>query len=117
MTVYWPIFCLLGLSAAVAVTLIGLSHWLGGTRRSAASDTSYECGIEPDQRPDQRIPIHYYRVAMLFILFDVEIAFIYPWAVAYQELKLFGLAEMAVFISLIMAGYAYLWRKGALDWR
>ncbi len=79
----------------------------------------YECGIVPEPESSierERFPVKFYLVAMLFIIFDIETVFLYPWAVAYDELKVFGLFEMAAFIGILLAAYAYVWKRGGLEW-
>lgn len=79
-------------------------------------DTPYECGIEPEGSTKERIPVKFYLVAILFIVFDIEVVFMYPWAVVYDRLALFGFIEMLVFIGILVIGYIYIVRRGALRW-
>jgi len=85
-------------------------------KRPPIKDTAYECGMLPVGEGSTRLSVKFYLVAMLFILFDIEAIFLYPWAVVYRELKMFGFIEMLVFVVLILSGFFYIWRKGALDW-
>src|SRR5438874_13827996 len=86
-------------------------------RRVAAKFEPYECGITPERLPEsERFPVKFYVVAMLFIIFDIETIFLFPWAVTFRQLGLFGLGEMAVFIGLVFVAYVYIWRKGGFDW-
>ena len=118
---YLPILFLLILSSLFAIASIFVASKIAPRRWTSAKRAPYECGITPegqDQRElgTERFPVKFYLVAMLFIVFDIETAFMYPWAVAYEELKVFGLVEMGVFIGILFAAYAYVWKGGALDW-
>ena len=113
---YLPILMLLGLSTVFAVASIYVASKMGPSRPSAAKEAPYECGITPERLPDDRFPVKFYLIAMLFIIFDVEVVFFYPWAVVFRELRLFGLAEMGVFVFLLMVAYLYIWKRGGLDW-
>ena len=117
MSQYLPllvIFVLAGLFAGVSFFASGL---LGPRRHpTAAKIAPYECGIVPDHEPAERFPVRFYLVAMIFIIFDIEIIFLYPWAVHFDAMKYFGLLEMIVFIGTIFIAYAYVWRRGGLDW-
>ena len=94
------------------------SAFIGPKRYNRAKLDSYECGIEPTPQPvgGGRFPVKYYITAMLFIVFDIEIVFLYPWAVHFDALRLFGLVEMVLFIATVFVAYAYVWRRGGLDW-
>ena len=117
---FLPIVLLLGLSVLVAVIIVGFSALFGPKRDQASKLDTYECGaplIQESAR--QRYSVKYFVIAMLFILFDIEVAFMYPWAVAYRKYLSSGkfiLVEMAVFFIILLVGYAYVWRKGALEW-
>jgi NADH-quinone oxidoreductase subunit A len=115
---YVPIIGLFGLAAAFALFSVTVAPLTGPRRYNRAKLDAYECGIEPTDQPltGGRFPVKYYLVAMLFIIFDIEIVFLYPWAVANDALGLFGLIEMVVFILTVFIAYAYVWRRGALDW-
>jgi NADH-quinone oxidoreductase subunit A len=114
---YLPIVMMLGLSTLFAVASVFVASKVGPHRPSPAKDAPYECGITPVRRPSaDRFPVKFYVVAMLFIIFDVEIVFFYPWAVIFRELHVFGLAEMAVFVGLLFVAYFYILRRGGLDW-
>ena len=106
------VLIVLGLIGAV----VTLSFVLGPSKPHRKKLAPYESGIIPDSPVHRRTSVRFYLTAMLFVLFDVEIVFFYPWAVALHRLRLFGLAEMAVFAGLLLLGYAYVWRKGALRW-
>ena len=115
---YVPIL-ILGVLATIFVagTLV-TSALVGPKRYNRAKLDSYECGIEPTPQPvgGGRFPVKYYITAMLFIVFDIEIIFLYPWAVAFDQMALFGLVEMVIFIATFFVAYAYVWRRGGLDW-
>ena len=115
---YVPIL-ILGVLAAIFVagTLV-TSALVGPKRYNRAKLDSYECGIEPTPQPvgGGRFPVKYYITAMLFIVFDIEIIFLYPWAVAFDQMALFGLVEMVIFIATVFVAYAYVWRRGGLEW-
>ncbi|MEV6410603.1 NADH-quinone oxidoreductase subunit A [Kribbella sp. NBC_00382] len=115
---YVPIL-ILGVLAAIFVagTLV-TSALVGPKRYNRAKLDSYECGIEPTPQPvgGGRFPVKYYITAMLFIVFDIEIIFLYPWAVAFDQMALFGLVEMVIFIVTVFVAYAYVWRRGGLEW-
>jgi len=115
---YWPILGLGLLAAAFAVFSLVASALAGPKRYNRAKLDSYECGIEPTPQPagGGHFPVKYYITAMLFIVFDIEIVFLYPWAVAFDSLGVFGLAEMVLFICTIFVVYAYVWRRGGLEW-
>ena len=113
---YLPIVMLFGLSTLFAVASIYVASKMGPHKPSAAKSAPYECGITPERLPNERFPVKFYLIAMLFIIFDVEIVFFYPWAVIFRELRLFGLAEMGVFVGLLLVAYLYIWKRGGLDW-
>ena len=104
-------------SGFVGLTII-TSMLVGPGRYNRAKYDSYECGIEPTPQPvgGGRFPVKYYITAMLFIVFDIEIIFLYPWAVNFDAMKFFGLVEMVIFIATVFVAYAYVWRRGGLDW-
>jgi NADH-quinone oxidoreductase subunit A len=88
----------------------------GPRRPTPAKLAPYECGIVPEQVPRDRFPVKFYVVAMLFIVFDIETIFLFPWAVTFRQLGLFGLVEMAIFIGLVFVAYLYVWQRGGLEW-
>jgi NADH-quinone oxidoreductase subunit A len=104
------------IGAAMAVTFVTLSHFLSPSSRNPNKREPYECGVVPVG--DARAPfnVHFYLVAVLFVLFDLEAVFLYPWAVSLRELGTAGLAEMFVFIAILLVGYVYAWKKGVLEW-
>lgn len=113
---YFPILLQVVVAAAVAAGLVGAGLLLGKRVRNAAKDTPYESGMQPVGSARERFSVKFYLVAMVFILFDIEAIFLYPWAVVYRELKLFAFVEMLLFIVLVLAGFFYIWKKGVLDW-
>jgi NADH-quinone oxidoreductase subunit A len=114
--IYFPILVQIAIAMAVAGGMLVASFFLGKKVRNAVKDSPYECGIVPTGTARERFSVKFYLVAMVFILFDIEAVFLYPWAVVYRELKLFAFFEMLVFIVLILCGFFYIWKKGALDW-
>jgi NADH-quinone oxidoreductase subunit A len=105
------------LAASVVASAIVLLSWLLGKRRPTRAKLSpYECGMTPVGDARERVSVKFYLVAMLFILFDVEAVFLYPWAVILRDLKMFGFFEMLVYIAVILVGFFYVWKKGVLDW-
>ena len=114
---YLPILFLVILSTLFAVGSMVVAARLSPKRWTAAKLQPYESGIVPENMDErERFPVKFYLVAMLFIIFDIETVFLYPWAVAYTDLKVFGLIEMGVFIAILLAAYVYVWKRGALDW-
>ncbi len=113
---YWPVLLQAVIAMAVAAGMIGISYLLGHKVRNRVKDMPYECGITPTGNARGRFSVKFYLVGMLFILFDIEAIFLYPWAVVYRELKMFAFFEMLIFIALVLAGFFYIWKKGALDW-
>ena len=113
---YVPVLLMLGVVVLLAGGMIVLSCLLGQRRPTRAKLAAYECGVPPTGDARQRFSVKFYLVAMVFILFDVEVVFLYPWAVVFRELKMFGFVEMLLFLLLMVAGFAYLWKKGVLDW-
>lgn len=104
------------LAGAVAGALVLLASVLGSKKPSPVKSEPFECGKVPFALPVGRLAIKFYLTAILFILFDVELVFLYPWAVVYRSLGAWGLAEMAIFLGILMAGFFYAWDNGALDW-
>ncbi len=118
MRLYVPIFVLAMLAFGFAAFSVTMGAVAGPKRWNRAKLESYECGIEPTPHPPGggRIPVKYYLTAMLFIVFDIEIIFLYPWAVAFDKLGVFGLVEMVTFVITVLVAYAYVWRRGGLEW-
>jgi NADH-quinone oxidoreductase subunit A len=117
LTEYLPVLILAVLGLLFAVLSLAVSSFLRPNRPTPAKLAPYECGIEPERLPKgERFSVSFYVVAMLFIIFDVETIFLFPWAVGFRQLGLFGLAEMAIFIGLVFVAYVYVWKRGGLDW-
>jgi NADH-quinone oxidoreductase subunit A len=114
--VYFPVLVQAILAMALAAGLLSVSYLLGKKVRNRVKDMPYESGIVPTGDARQRFSVKFYLVAMLFILFDIEAIFLYPWVVVFRELKMFAFIEMLVFVVLILSGFFYIWKKGALDW-
>jgi len=116
MTAYLPILLALAVAVGFAAVTTFLSSIIVPMRRNPAKNSPYECGIEPVGNARARFPVKFYLVAVLFILFDIEAVFLYPWAVTFHQLGLYGLIEMALFIVILFVGYVYLLKKRALEW-
>jgi NADH-quinone oxidoreductase subunit A len=123
MDLYTPILVLGAIAAAFAVGSVGIALLIGPRRYNQSKLEAYECGIEPmapaatgHQATGQRFPIKYSLTAMLFIVFDIEIVFLYPWAVSFDSLGVFALVEMLLFMLTVFVAYAYVWRRGGLSW-
>jgi NADH-quinone oxidoreductase subunit A len=113
---YIPIFIFLLVAIGFAFITLIMSQLLSSKKYNKVKLEPYECGIEPATDARDRYSVRYYLVAMLFVIFDVETVFMFPWAVNVDQLALFGLVEMMVFLAILVAGYLYAWKKGALDW-
>src|SRR5271163_3646675 len=113
---YFPVLVQTVLAILVAGALITLSFVLGKRVKDVVKDSPYECGISPTGSARERFSVKFYLVGIVFILFDIEAVFLYPWAVVYRQLKFFGFVEMLLFIVLVLSGFFYIWKKGALDW-
>ncbi|HZU28004.1 MAG TPA: NADH-quinone oxidoreductase subunit A [Bryobacteraceae bacterium] len=113
---YFPVLIQILLAIAVASALVTLSWLLGKRVKSRLKDTPYESGMAPTGSARERFSVKFYLVGIVFILFDIEAIFLYPWAVVYRELRLFAFFEMLVFVVLVLAGFFYIWKKGVLDW-
>jgi NADH-quinone oxidoreductase subunit A len=113
---YVSILITIFLAAIIGIGIVLFSHFLGHRKSSRVKLAPYECGMETIGPARVQINIRYYIMAMLFLIFDIEVIFIYPWAVIAKSLKLFGLIEMLIFILILFIGYIYVWKKGALEW-
>jgi NADH-quinone oxidoreductase subunit A len=113
---YVPILILGAVAVGFAVFTLVVSQLLGRPRPDAAKSSVYECGMPAVGTARQRFPVKFYLVCMVFILLDVDAAFLYPWALVFRELGLFGFLEMLVFVGLLAGGFVYAWKVGALDW-
>ena len=118
MKVYIPILVLFVLAVGFAAFSVTMGSLMGPKRWNKAKLEAYECGIEPTPIPlgGGKVPVKYYLTAMLFIVFDIEIVFLYPWAVTFSRLGTFGLVEMVTFVITVLIAYAYVWRRGGLEW-
>ena len=113
---YLPIMLLILIAIAFGLGSVVFSSLIGQKKYSKVKMAPYECGCEPIGTARERFPIKFYMIAMLFILFDIEAVFLYPWAILYEKLGLFGLVEMGIFVVILFVGYIYVWKKGALEW-
>lgn len=113
---YLPIAIFIIVTTLVSGLAVLLGHVFGPRRRNERKSQPYESGMTPFGPGTRRVPIRYYLIAVLFILFDIEVVFFYPWAVVYKSLKVFGLVEMLIFVVILLVGYIYAWKKGALEW-
>jgi NADH-quinone oxidoreductase subunit A len=113
---YLAIAIMIALATVVALIAIGMGELFGPKKKSAAKAMPYESGMDPIGEGTRRMPVRFYLIAVLFILFDIEVVFFLPWAVVFRRLGLFGLVEMTIFIVILLVGYVYAWKKGALEW-
>jgi NADH-quinone oxidoreductase subunit A len=116
MAEYVPVVFLLVLGAVLGAALLGLSHLLNPSRAGGSKGAPYECGLIPLGDARNRFDVKFYLVAMLFILFDIEVVFLFPWAALYRRLGVLGFVEVLVFVAILLVGLAYVWKKGALEW-
>ncbi len=117
MEAYLPIVLMLGLGLIAGIVFTNINRWIGPKRPTEEKLSTYESGMEPVRTARERFSVKFYLVAMLFIIFDIEIVFMYPWAVQFRELGYGGFIEMLVFIAILLVGYLYIIKKGALEWR
>ncbi|HNV85307.1 MAG TPA: NADH-quinone oxidoreductase subunit A [Arenimonas sp.] len=113
---YWPILLFLAVSSVIGISLMVLGSLLGPQRPSSEKLSPYECGFEAFEDARMQFDIRYYLIAILFIAFDLEIAFVFPWAIIFRSLGMVGLVEMGIFMGLLVLGFVYIWKKGALEW-
>jgi NADH-quinone oxidoreductase subunit A len=113
---YLPILVLIAIALAFALGSVVFSRLIGQKKPSTVKLAPYECGMPPVGSARERVSVKFYIIAMLFIVFDIEAVFLYPWAVMFKRLGLFGFVEMGVFIAILLVGYVYVWKKGALEW-
>jgi NADH-quinone oxidoreductase subunit A len=115
---YVPIIILFAIGFGFAAFSVAIASVTGPARYNRAKQEAYECGIEPSPQALEggRFPVKYFLTEMLFIVFDIEIVFLYPWAVTFDQLGLFGLVEMGIFIATVFVAFAYVWRRGGLEW-
>jgi len=113
---YVAIALMVALAIIIALIAIGLGTLFGPRKESAAKSMPYESGMNPYGEGTRRMPVRFYLIAVLFILFDIEVVFFLPWAIVFRQLGVFGLIEMIIFIVILLVGYVYAWKKGALEW-
>jgi NADH-quinone oxidoreductase subunit A len=113
---YLPTLLFLIVATGIGIALILIGNFLGPKRPSAEKLSPYECGFAAFEDARMQFDVRYYLIAILFIVFDLEIAFVFPWALVFRELGVFGLVEMGVFLGLLVIGFVYVWKKGALEW-
>ncbi len=113
---YIAIAVMIAIATLIALIAIGLGEILGPKKDTAAKAIPYESGIVPTGAGTRRMPVRFYLIAVLFLLFDIEVIFFLPWAIVFRQLGIFGLIEMVVFIVVLLIGYVYAWKKGALEW-
>ena len=113
---YLPILIFLGISTAIGLVLLGLGLLIGSGEKDDEKLSPYECGFEPYEDSRIKFDVRYYLVAILFIIFDLEIAFLFPWAVSLDVVGGFGLVSMGIFLAILVIGFIYEWKKGALEW-
>jgi len=116
LTEYFPVLLFLAVSAIIGIALIVIGNLLGPRRPGAEKSAPYECGFEAFEDARMRFDVRYYLIAILFIIFDLEIAFVFPWATVFGKLGMLGLVEMGMFLLLLVIGFVYVWKKGALEW-
>jgi NADH-quinone oxidoreductase subunit A len=116
LTGYVPIFLFMGFTLLFPLVTLFVARLVRPNSGGVGKLMPYECGVDPDSGARQRYAIRYYLVAILFVIFDVETVFLFPWAIIYRQLALFGLAEMLVFLGILIVGYVWIIKKGALDW-
>jgi len=119
---YLPVLLVLAVALIFAAVFLGLSFWLGPKRPTALKDSTYECGVPPRSSIQIRFFIRFFLIALLFLLFDLEAVFLYPWVILYRNFladgrALFALAEMGVFVAVLVVGFVYVWKKGGLEWQ
>lgn len=116
LTDYLPIAVLLVVSTVLAILVVVIGHLFGPRRPTQRKSAPYESGMAPFGPGTRRMPVRFYLIAVLFILFDIEVVFFLPWAIVFRSLGLFGLVEMVIFVLILLVGYIYAWKKGALEW-
>jgi len=113
---YVPILIWIVITSATALLVLGLSHFLGRKKAPPARLSPYECGITPVGDARKPVPVKFYMIAVVFLIFDIEAAFLYPWAVVYRKIRFVRLLEMGLFLLVLFVGYLYLWKRGVFDW-
>jgi len=113
---YWPVLLFIAVAIGLGIVLLVIGLLVGPSRPESEKLAPYECGFEAFEDARMKFDVRYYLVAILFIIFDLEIAFLFPWAVVFQKIGVIALVEMALFLLLLVIGFAYVWKKGALEW-
>lgn len=113
---YFPVLLFLVVATGIGIALLIIGNLLGPKKPTTEKLAPYECGFEAFEDARMKFDVRYYLIAILFIIFDLEIAFVIPWAIVFDELGVFGLAEMGMFVGLLVLGFVYVWKKGALEW-
>ena len=113
---YWPVLLFIAVATGLGIVLMVLGMLAGPRRPDAEKFSPYECGFEAFEDARMKFDVRYYLIAILFIIFDLEIAFLFPWAVVFDKIGAIALIEMALFLALLVVGFAYVWKKGALEW-
>ncbi len=116
MNVWLPVLIMIGLGVAFGAGSVAMSQFLGPKKPTPEKVAPYECGMPPVGDARERHPVKFYLVAMIFLLFDIEVAFLYPWSMSLRDLGWAGFIQIVVFFAVLLAGYVYVWRKGVLDW-
>ncbi len=113
---YFPILVFIGIALGMGVGMMGVSYLIGPKNPYDDKGSQYECGFEPFNRIRMQFDVRFYLLAIMFIVFDIEAAFLFPWAVAFKEIGFIGFVEMVLFLLVLLVGYIYAWKKGALEW-
>ena len=113
---YFPILLLLGVALGTAIFMMAASYLVGTKRPDTEKRSQYECGFAPLSRVRMPFDVRFYLISILFVVFDIEAAFLFPWAVAFKDIGIVGFVEMILFLLVLLVGYAYIWKKGALEW-
>ncbi len=113
---YWPVLLFIAVAIGLGLALLAIGLLAGPSRPGAEKLAPYECGFEAFEDARMQFDVRYYLLAILFIIFDLEIAFLFPWAVVFKHIGLVALVEMAMFLALLLLGFVYCWKKGALEW-
>ncbi len=113
---YWPVVLFIAVAIGIGGALLVIGLVLAPRRPDPEKISPYECGFEPFEDARQKFDVRYYLIAIVFILFDLEVAFLFPWAVSFDKIGIIALVEMVLFLALLVVGYAWIWKKGALEW-
>ncbi|OHC75886.1 MAG: NADH-quinone oxidoreductase subunit A [Rhodospirillales bacterium RIFCSPLOWO2_12_FULL_58_28] len=113
---YFPILVFLGIAVAIAIAAVGASYLIARQLPDIEKNSAYECGFEPFEDSRQKFDVRFYLVAILFIIFDLEVAFLFPWAISLGKIGVFGFWSMMIFLGVLTIGFIYEWKKGALEW-